>query len=146
MRNGKLASDQAIEIAEPATVEKVGANRARAFYATQDAADGKIFRDATIRKFATEAEARAYLLQGYDPKEWDLSTAEIGPGDYRDCWMEWMKAPRVGNPGAGDGYAPFTFNQLFIQHPGQHPGGRFWWITPAVDVLIITEIHEIEVA
>jgi hypothetical protein len=77
-----------------------------------------------------------------DRREWDVETAEIAPGGYGDCWMKWMKAPRVGNPGAGEGYAPFSYTQLIVQAPGTHPGGRFWWITSSPDVLTVAEIKE----
>jgi len=111
-------------------------------YATRDADGGKIGRDATIAKFVTEEAAREWLLSPYRDGGWDMDSAVIEAGDYGDCWLKWMHAPRVGNPGAGEGYAPFSFNQLFIQAPGEHPGGRFWWITPRVDVLTVSEIRE----
>lgn len=121
-------------------------NRRPAIYATRDADDGKISRVATIQKFATIEAAREWLLSPYDASEWDVSSAVIEPGGYGDCWMKWAKAPRVGNPGSGDGYAPFTYRQLSVQAPGEHPGGRFWWITPLVDVLVVSEIREVEEA
>ena len=54
-------------------------NRRKAIYATKDCDNGHISRDATILKFATEAEARAYLIQGYDPSEWDLRRLKSAP-------------------------------------------------------------------
>ena len=109
------------------------------FYATNDQnSDGRINRDAAIEKFATEAEARAYLLRGFDPREWDRETAVIAPGNFSDAWMKWTVAPRADSAG----HEPFSFSQLDVRAPGQHPGGRFWWITPRPDVLTVVEIRE----
>ncbi len=32
--------------------------------------------------------------------------------------------------------APFTYNDVIVQRPGTHPGGREYWLTPWRDVLV----------
>jgi hypothetical protein len=99
------------------------------FYATLDSEDGSIQEDAHIVKFDTRAEAEAYLRDGYDPAEWAV---DIKDGGYSDCWMKFQNAPRVGDAAL----APFSYTQLSILRPGQHPGGKQYWITPRSEVLV----------
>lgn len=109
-------------------------------YATEDADSGTIAAGATIRRFDTEAEARVYLLRGYTPDQWDLATVEIGPGRFSDAWQKWGKRPRLGD----SRLAPFSYRQLSILGPGQHPGGFGYWVTPDPDVLVVQAIAERE--
>lgn len=102
-------------------------------YATKDAEDGKIQQDAEIRAFATYDEARAWLLRGYDATEWDLDTAEIFAGRYGDAWLQYYQRPPHPDE---RGFKPFTIDQLSIEGPGWHPGGKAWWVTPIPDVLV----------
>ena len=117
--------------------------RRRAIYATRDFNSngcGTINRNAVINKFATTDAAREYLLAGYDPTEWDTIDAVIAPcTDYGDAWIKSISRPTIGC----HWIAPFSYNQLRIERPGQHPGGKFYWITPVVDVLVLGEIQEI---
>lgn len=99
------------------------------FYATNDSEDGHINQDAYIAKFETLAEAEAYLRSGYDPSEW---TVEIEAGFFGDCWIKTMNAPKIGD----NFLSPFSYTQLSVRAPGQHPGGKQFWIEPCVDVLI----------
>ena len=112
-------------------------------YATADAEGGHISQNATIHAFASEREARAYLLDGYDAADWRLETAEIGAGTFGDCWIKVHSAPRI----VGDklfaglfGCTPFKADQLIVRSPGEHPGGRAWWIEPSDEVLVLTFI------
>lgn len=109
-------------------------------YATQDADGNRIAEGADIRRFDTEAEARAYLLRGYTDDEWDLASVEIGPGRFSDAWQKWDKRPRLGD----SLLAPFSYRQLSIRSPGQHPGGFGYWVTPDPDVLVVQAIAERE--
>ena len=107
-------------------------------YATNDSDGHRIAQNAAIFAFASEAEARAHLLRGYSPTDWNLATAVIGHGTYGDCWIKIHSTP-------GDDercFKPFDREQLIIQAPGQHPGGRAWWITPSEPVLVIEHIDE----
>lgn len=99
------------------------------FYATRDSEDGSIHQDAHIEKFASRAEAEAYLRNGFDHSEWAV---DVEDGRYGDCWVKFQNAPRVGDASL----SPFTYNQLSILAPGQHPGGKQYWITPRVEVLV----------
>jgi hypothetical protein len=114
-------------------------------YATTDSDAGRIEKDASIFAFDTMDEVRDYLLRGYDAAEWDLDTAEIGAGDFSDCWIKALNAPAEEDGklivGACD-CAPFTAAQLTVRGPGQHPGGRAWWIEPTEPVLVLTSIKE----
>lgn len=108
-------------------------------YATHDADGGDIHLSADIYRFGTEAEARAWLLAPYDPAEWDRATAKIGPGRFGDCWIKTTDPVRVG----ASLLDPFTYTQVYVARPGQHPGGRVYWVTPTVDVLTVTHIEEV---
>jgi len=107
-------------------------------YATTDNDCARISDNAAICAFKTEAEARAYLLSGYDAADWDHAAAVIEPGHFGDAWYKFYS----WRPGDEERFAPFTAEQLYIQRPGQHPGGRAWWITPRPEVLVISAIAE----
>lgn len=107
------------------------------FYATTDADDGWISQNAAIVAFETEAAAREWLLRGYDAVDWNLETAVIEPGGFGDCWIK-----TIVEPGEDERFfEPFTRDQLIIQRPGQHPGGKAWWIEPSEPVLVISQIE-----
>ena len=116
-------------------------------YATHDADGGRIESNADIRAFTTEAEAREWLLKSYRDGGWDLTTAKIEAGRFGDCWIKTYSEPREDGDklviGAGT-CEPFSPEQLYVAAPGQHPGGRVWWIEPNVEVLVVAEIHEAE--
>lgn len=99
------------------------------FYATLDSEAGHINQNAYIAKFKTREEAEEYLRSTYDPSEW---TVEVEEGFFGDCWIKAHDKPKVG----ADYLSPFSFTQLSVRAPGQHPGGFGYWIEPRVDVLI----------
>ena len=110
------------------------------FYATQDTdGDGSISQDAYIAKFATRDEAEAYLRSPFDMA--DLTdeglALTIAAGRFSDCWIKSQAIPRVGEAWI----APFSRSQLYVQRPGQHPGGRAYWTTPRADVLVALVEH-----
>ena len=110
------------------------------FYATLDHDGERIKEGASIAKFNTLEAARDYLLSVYGD-EWDRSTAKIEAGSFGDCWFKkYQGAPKVGEAC----FAPFSYPQLYIQRPGQHPGGKAYWVTPRPDVLVVSAISEIE--
>lgn len=100
------------------------------FYATIDAEEGTINQNADIVSFDTRAEAEAYLRSGYDATEWAV---EIEEGRFGDCWIKCHSEPK-------DAYsvdvAPFVLEDLTVRAPGQHPGGRQWWLEPQAEVLV----------
>lgn len=109
------------------------------FYATTDTDGCKALSHASIAAFDTEAEARAYLLQGYAAADFSLATAEFGEVDFGDCWIRYhTHAPQAGETS----YAPFSFEQLQIQEPGSHPGGNEYWVMPAPSVICLAGIDE----
>lgn len=83
---------------------------------------------------ATRDEAEAYLRSPFDVA--DLTeeglALTIVTGSFSDCWIKSQAAPRVGEAWI----APFSRSQLYVQRPGQHPGGRAYWTTPRADVLV----------
>lgn len=99
------------------------------FYATHDSEDFHIDQNAHIAKFETRDAAEEYLRSAYDPSEW---TVEIETGFFGDCWIKTMNAPKIGD----SFLSPFSYAQLSIRAPGQHPGGKQYWIEPRSDVLI----------
>lgn len=100
------------------------------FYATLDADQTDIQENAYIAVFDTREDAEEYLRSQVDPAEWSV---EIEGGSFGDCWIKCHNEPV-------DRYsvdiAPFAFEDLIIRAPGQHPGGRQWWIEPRVEVLV----------
>ena len=111
------------------------------FYATADCNGDSIPEWADIRRFDTEAEARAFLLAGYSRADgWLPETAVIEPGRFSDCWIKSDRAPRVGEWWI----KPFSRAQLSVRGPGEHPGGVGYWIKPVVEVLVIEFIAQAE--
>lgn len=98
-------------------------------YATQDSNDGSITENADISKFATRAEAEAFLIQGLDLEEWEIS---FEFGRFSDCWIKSHSAPKVGD----HWLSPFSRAAVNVAKPGQHPGGKRYWITPQADILV----------
>ena len=99
------------------------------FYATHDSDEFHINQNAHIEKFNTREDAESYLRSIYDPREWIV---EVETGFFGDCWIKTMSAPKVGD----DYLSPFSFTQITVRAPGQHPGGHGYWIEPRCDVLI----------
>ena len=111
------------------------------FYATHDAENGTIRENSTIVKFKTRAEAEAYLLDPYPASDWDKGSAVIAVGDgWSDCWIKSVTAPGIG----AHEIRPFSRNQVYVQRPGQHPGGKKFWITPKASVLVVQSINSVE--
>ena len=108
------------------------------FFATKDYDGNHIAMEAYIEAFDTRADAEAWLRDGLDPTEWKI---EITEGRFGDAWVKCINDPRSDRSTLN--YEPFTLDQLDIQGPGQHPGGRFWWVTPNVDVLV-TKLTPVE--
>ena len=100
-------------------------------YATTDNEGDYINEGAYIAKFDSETEAEDYLLAAHDLDGSEY--LEFCHGQYADCWLKTLSAPRVG----ARVLAPFTFNQVRVARPGSHPGGKKWWLTPAPDVWIL---------
>lgn len=110
------------------------------FYATHDTdGEGSISQNADIFKFATREEAEAYLRGPFDHA--DLAeeglAVVIDTGSFSDCWIKSQAAPRVGETWI----APFSRSQLYVQRPGQHPGGFGFWTTPRADVLVASVVQ-----
>lgn len=111
------------------------------YYATLDSHDGGYIQEnAHIVRFDSMAEVRDYLLQGYSPQDWNLDTAVVGLGRFGDCWVRSLKAPRVGDRWL----APFGRAHVHVAGPGQHPGGRQYWITPKAKIWVLSYIEETE--
>lgn len=117
-------------------------------YATHDYDDGRISENAMIVAFDTREAAEAYLLAPYQKNcGWDIESAEIGAGRFGDCWIRVHSEPTVHNGklrALSCDCAPFAADDLCIRSPGQHPGGRAWWIDPVHDVLVVAHIREAE--
>ena len=109
-------------------------------YATRDFDDGCAQSKAHIEMFRNEADARAWLLRDYDARDWAVETAVIAPVEsWGDCWIKLYAEPRYGSVPPW----PFTWhNQVSIKKPGEHPGGREYWVTPSASVTVLA-IHDI---
>jgi hypothetical protein len=111
------------------------------FYATHDFDGDRIISNADIRGFKTLEEAELFLRAPFGAK-WDMKEASVIPGRFGDCWIKTLTVPHLDDRWL----APFEPDDLCISGPGSHPGGRAWWITPSVDVLVITGARERDAA
>lgn len=109
------------------------------FYATLDSDGSRISQNAKIAAFETDGEARDYLLRAYIGGGWNMASAKIGEGYFGDCWIKLYGGAPIDD---ADYLAPFTRDQVLVRGPGQHPGGRAWWIEPTVPVLVVESIQE----
>lgn len=109
-------------------------------YATLDSDGPNIIEGAHIEAFDSRESAVEYLLSAYRGGDWDRDSAVIEEGTFGDCWIKDRAVPKVGDPHL----SPFSFTQIIVQHPGQHPGGAYYWITPRQEILVISQINEIE--
>ena len=109
------------------------------FYATSDFDGDRIEQNAHIVAFDNREDAVAFLMQGYDSKEWDYASAVIEPGRFSDCWVKTLKAPQPTDRW----FAPFAFDDLYVLPPGQHPGGNMYWTSPLPDVLVVASIRDV---
>lgn len=110
-------------------------------YATIDYDGDVIERDAHISVFDSREDAVAFLSQSYTRESgWDPESIVIGPADFADCWIKSPEPPRVGTRWL----APFSYTQISIKRPGEHPGGKVYWITPKPDILVVKSIRELE--
>lgn len=107
------------------------------FYATHEFDGERISESADIFAFETLAEAEKFLRAPFG-SDWDMSDAKVKPGRFGDCWIKTQQAPDLD----ARWLAPFAPDDLYVSGPGSHPGGRSWWITPGVDVLVITGARE----
>lgn len=104
-------------------------------YATLDSEGDRIERDAAIFAFPSLQQAREYLLDGFPENWWRWETAAIEAGSYGDAWIKTLDYP------APYVVEPFTLDECSIARPGEHPGGREYWITPRPDVLVVSHIE-----
>lgn len=58
-------------------------------------------------------------------------------GSFVDCWLKLQKKPEPEGIAFGncinlyqDGYASVDDVKCYVSPPGEHPGGREWWLTP----------------
>lgn len=107
------------------------------YYATHDSDDLHISENAYIAAFDTREEAEKYLREPWadvDPEEYDgkTPTLQIEPGDFGDCWIKVLKEPHEQETY----FAPFKRDEIYIAHPGSHPGGPYYWLSPRADILI----------
>ena len=99
-------------------------------YFTSDADAHKIAERADIREAATEAEALAELRRGF--MDGDFEVAGMERGSFSDCWVKFVNRPTPDDLARLEREA----GPLHVAAPGTHPGGRFWWITPASVIFV----------
>lgn len=99
------------------------------FYATLDF-DETIAENAHVEAFDTRAAAEAYLRAPFSADEW---TVGIDDGRFSDCWIKLYSAPDFT---LVRDFEPFGADDLIVRAPGQHPGGRQWWIEPRAEILV----------
>jgi hypothetical protein len=98
-----------------------------AIYATLDSDGDYIPLGADIRRFDNAADALAWAQEAFgdDP-------VTLIEGSFGDCWAKTWHAPKVGDPVL----SPFSYNQVIVRRPGEHPGGGTFWITPYPTVFV----------
>jgi len=105
------------------------------YYATLDSEAGHIEEDAHIASFKTYQDSVLYLahkaIDYLEPGE--VMTYEAG--DFSDCWIKSIPNPENGCLQEWDGN-PFSVDDMMIQRPGDHPGGKVYWVTPRHTVLV----------
>lgn len=100
------------------------------FYATSDSHESdRIRENATIHAFNTRADAEKYLRRHYGSDEWVVT---FTTGRFSDCWIKCLRDPTDGHVDT----SPFELDDCDILRPGQHPGGRMWWIEPKAEILV----------
>ncbi len=100
-------------------------------YMTFDTDGGTIQRDAEITRYPDEAAALAAAREAYS----DAEDVILEPGGWGDCWVKLYSGPPA--PRDAHRWRPFRIGlDLMVQRPGTHPGGRCWWVTPRVRVLV----------
>lgn len=109
-------------------------------YATLDSESYTIRENATIRAFETRDDAEAYLRDAYAEFLRDAAADDeplaltIEPGQYSDCWI---KSHDVPTPERMEMWCePFGPDDLIVRRPGEHPGGKRYWIEPSPEVLV----------
>lgn len=99
-------------------------------YFTTDADGHKIAERADIRR-ADSQEAALEALRGYYSGS-DFAVVSLEAGSFGDAWLRFSEAPGASDMARLEREA----GALSIQEPGQHPGGRQWWIEPASTVFV----------
>lgn len=100
------------------------------YFTTLDADGHKITENARIAAFDTEAEAHEYLASAYRAGLDDGETITFDDGDFGDCWLKLADGPEAGQ------IAPFSAEDVSVLHPGQHPGGDLYWVTPRSSIIV----------
>lgn len=99
------------------------------FYATLDA-DGRDIREgAHIVAFDSREQAAAYLYATFEDSLDEDEIISIESGDFGDYWI------KIGDIDLAD-TTPFANDEVICQHPGSHPGGNRYWLTPRPDILV----------
>lgn len=120
----------ACEVA-PAQAGEIVATEVARILATTDNDGEHINEGADIVAFDTREQAEAWLRRSYEDGLEEGETIRFEAGRFADCWIKFPHAPDDGQEIGG-----VPFEQLNVQAPGTHPGGRFWWITPRAEVLV----------
>lgn len=68
----------------------------------------------------------------------------IEPGNFGDCWIKVRQIPVTDSHGKLKSglcdFNPFNASQLSVRGPGQHHGGKQWWVEPLLDVLVVVPV------
>lgn len=103
-------------------------------YVTLDHDDLRIAENATIYAMPDMDAALAWAKAHW--KGWDTSNAYLTPGRFGDAWL------RTYSPATVSGkIGPFDLDDVSILPPGQHPGGRAYWVQPTQDVYILMGVE-----
>lgn len=102
-------------------------------YMTFDADDDRIADRGTISGYDSPEEALAVARKSYEGSGFVVTGLESAR--YGDCWFKVQSGPTPDQLERWAAEADMNVDDLIVQGPGTHPGGRAWWITPRVDVM-----------
>jgi hypothetical protein len=106
------------------------------FFYTSDSDGNRIDQSATIYavEAATEAEALEKIKKELIWNGVAEDEVEVIAGDFGDCWIKLFKEPDADTLNS---LSPFSADDLIVQNPGSHPGGKAWWVTPLAPVYVL---------
>jgi hypothetical protein len=94
------------------------------YFLTQDFNHNDKQDNATFHKI--EAETLDAAIKIFAKGKY--SFAAVRDAEYGDTWLKMFNEPEVGDRAL----SPFSLKEVIVSNPGQHPGGRAYWVQPAV--------------
>ena len=81
-------------------------------------------QDCDLWPYKSEAAATAAFSAGRTITGWQET-------DFGDCWVKAYNRPHITKAG----YVNINGIKCTVRHPGHHPGGNCYWLTPVLPVM-----------